>query len=45
MTGFRDVIPNSPLPNRLTLSHLVNSFHDTGSVQDKMLWLTFNSEW
>jgi hypothetical protein len=35
LTGFRDVIPNSPVPNILTLPHLVNNFHDTGSVQDR----------
>jgi hypothetical protein len=30
-----DTLPNSPAPNKLTISHLVNCFHETGSVQDR----------
>jgi hypothetical protein len=30
---FRDTFPDSPVPNKWTLSRLVNRFHDTGSVQ------------
>jgi hypothetical protein len=32
---FRDTFPDSPVPNESTVSHLVNSFRDTGSVQDR----------
>jgi hypothetical protein len=33
--GFRDAFPNSPAPNKSTISCLVNCFRDTGSVQDR----------
>jgi hypothetical protein len=34
--GFRDsTYPDSPVPNKLTISRLVNRFRDTGSVQDR----------
>jgi hypothetical protein len=29
---FRDIFPNSPVPNRLTVSHTVNCFRDTGTL-------------
>jgi hypothetical protein len=32
---FRDTFPDSPLPNKSTVSRLVNRFRDTGSVQDR----------
>jgi hypothetical protein len=32
---FRDTFPDSPGPNKLTVSCLVNHFRDTGSVQDR----------
>jgi hypothetical protein len=32
---FRDTVPDSPVPNKSTVSRLVNSFRDTGSVQDR----------
>jgi hypothetical protein len=32
---WRDILPNSPVPNNSTLSLLVNRFRDTGSVQDR----------
>jgi transposase len=32
---FRDTFPDSPVPNRSTVSRLVNRFRDTGSVQDR----------
>jgi hypothetical protein len=32
---FRDTFQNSPVPNKSTISCLVNSFHDTGSVQGR----------
>jgi hypothetical protein len=32
---FRDTFPDSPVPNKSTLSRLVNRFRDTGSVQDR----------
>jgi hypothetical protein len=32
---FRDTFPDSPVPNKSTISRLVNRFRDTGSVQDK----------
>jgi hypothetical protein len=32
---FRDTFPDSPVPNKSTISRLVNRFHDTGSVQDR----------
>jgi hypothetical protein len=32
---FRDTFPDSHVPNKLTISHLVNCFHDTGSMQNK----------
>jgi hypothetical protein len=31
---FRDTFPDSPVPNKSTVSRLVNRFRDTGSVQD-----------
>jgi hypothetical protein len=37
---FRDTCPNSPGPKKSTVSHLVNRFRDTGSVQD-----TNHSSW
>jgi hypothetical protein len=30
---FRDTFPDSPVPNKSTVSRLVNRFRDTGSVQ------------
>jgi hypothetical protein len=30
---FRDKFPNSPMPNKSTISRLVNRFRDTGSMQ------------
>jgi hypothetical protein len=33
--AFRVTFPDSPVPNKNTLSHLVNRFRDTGSVQDR----------
>jgi hypothetical protein len=32
---FRDAFLYSPVPNKWTLSRLVNHFHDTGSMQDR----------
>jgi hypothetical protein len=32
---FRDIFPNSPVPNRSTVSYLVVCFCDTGGVQDR----------
>jgi hypothetical protein len=32
---IRDTFPDTPVPNKLTISCLVNLFHDTGSVQDR----------
>jgi hypothetical protein len=32
---FRDTFPDSPVPNKSMISHLVNRFQDTGSVQDR----------
>jgi hypothetical protein len=32
---FRDTFPDSPVPNKSTVSRLVNRFRDTGSVQDR----------
>jgi transposase len=32
---FRDTFPYSPVPNKSTVSRLVNRFRDTGSVQDR----------
>jgi hypothetical protein len=32
---FRDIFPDSPVPNKSTVSRLVNRFRDTGSVQDR----------
>jgi hypothetical protein len=32
---FRDTFTNSPVPNKWTISRLVNGFRDTGSVQDR----------
>jgi hypothetical protein len=32
---FRDTFPNSPVPNKSTISRLVNRFRDTESVQDR----------
>jgi hypothetical protein len=32
---FRDTFPDSPVPNKSTISRLVNRFRDTGSVQDE----------
>jgi hypothetical protein len=32
---FRDTFPYSPVPNKSTISRLVNRFRDTGSVQDR----------
>jgi hypothetical protein len=32
---FRDTFPDSPVPNKSTISRLVNRFRDTGSVQDR----------
>jgi hypothetical protein len=32
---FWDTFPNSPVPNKSTVSCLVNHFHDTGCVQDR----------
>jgi hypothetical protein len=32
---FRDTIPDSPVPNKSTVSRLVNRFCDTWSVQDR----------
>jgi hypothetical protein len=29
---FRDTFPDSPVPNKSTVSRLVNRFRDTGSV-------------
>jgi hypothetical protein len=38
---FRDTFPDFPVPNKSTISRLVNRFRDTGSVQDKPFWSTF----
>jgi hypothetical protein len=32
---FRDTFPDSPVPNKSTVSRLVNRFRDTESVQDR----------
>jgi hypothetical protein len=32
---FRDTFPNSPAPNKSTISRLVSRFRETGSVQDR----------
>jgi hypothetical protein len=32
---FRDTFPDSPAPNKSTLSRLVNHFRETGSVQER----------
>jgi hypothetical protein len=32
---FRDTFPASPVPNKSTISRLLNRFRDTGSVQDR----------
>jgi transposase len=32
---FRDTFPDSPVPNKSTISCLVNRFRDTGSVLDR----------
>jgi hypothetical protein len=32
---FRDTFPDSPVPNKCTVSRLVNRFRNTGSVQDE----------
>jgi hypothetical protein len=32
---IRDTFLDSPVPNKSTISRLVNRFHDTGSVQDR----------
>jgi hypothetical protein len=32
---FRDTFHDSPVPNKSTISRLVNRFRDTGSVQDR----------
>jgi hypothetical protein len=32
---FMDTFPDSPVPNKSTISRLVNHFRDTGSVQDR----------
>jgi transposase len=32
---FKDTFPDSPVPNKSTVSRLVNRFRDTGSVQDR----------
>jgi hypothetical protein len=32
---FRDTFPDSPVPNKSSLSRLVNRFRDTGSVLDR----------
>jgi hypothetical protein len=29
---FRDTFPNSPVPNKSTISHLVSHFHDAGTL-------------
>jgi hypothetical protein len=29
---FRDTFPNSPVPNKSTISHLVNCLYDTGTL-------------
>jgi hypothetical protein len=34
---FRDTFIDSPVPNKSTVSRLVNRFRDTGSVQDRNL--------
>jgi hypothetical protein len=31
---FRDTFPDSPVPNKSTVTHLVNRFRDTGGMQD-----------
>jgi hypothetical protein len=33
--GTRDTLPDSLVPNKLTVSHLVNRFHVTKCVQDR----------
>jgi hypothetical protein len=35
---FKDAFPDSPVPNKSTVSRLVNRFRDTGSVQDRNLY-------
>jgi hypothetical protein len=32
---FRETFPDFPVPNKSTISRLVNRFRDTGSVQDR----------
>jgi transposase len=32
---FSETFPDSPVPNKSTISRLVNRFRDTGSVQDR----------
>jgi hypothetical protein len=32
---FRDTFPDSPVPNKSTISRLLNRFRDKGSVQDR----------
>jgi hypothetical protein len=32
---FRGTFPDSPVPNKSTVSRLMNSFRHTGSVQDR----------
>jgi hypothetical protein len=32
---FRDTFPDSPVPNKSTVYHLVNCLHDTKSVHDR----------
>jgi transposase len=32
---FRDTFPDFPVPNKSTVSRLVNRFRDTGSAQDR----------
>jgi hypothetical protein len=33
--AFTDIFPDSPVPNKSTVSRLVNRFSDTGSMQDR----------
>jgi hypothetical protein len=30
---FRDTVPDSPVPSKSTISHLVNRFRDTGTLR------------
>jgi hypothetical protein len=39
---FRDSFPDSPVPNKPTISRLVNRFRDTGSVQDRNRFVASN---